>query len=112
MIYLVLSAIFLAIASIAAMIAVFVTPKHKRGARIRRWIIPLAITGVALAVLTAVFDNIMIALGFMTYSDTHTTGLAMGLAPLEDFSYPLAALLLLPALWVLFTPRRSEKTGD
>jgi hypothetical protein len=25
----------------------------------------------------------------------------VGLAPLEDFSYPVAAVLLLPGLWIL-----------
>jgi len=111
-IYVVLSTVFLGIACIAAVIAIVSTPAHERGTRIRRWIVPLAVTGAALMVLTAVFDNIMIALGFMVYSDAHTTGLAIGLAPLEDFSYPLAGLVLLPALWVIFTPHRSDASRD
>jgi hypothetical protein len=43
----------------------------------------------------------MIGLGIMEYSDEATSGLRLGLAPLEDFAYPLAAVILLPSLWLL-----------
>ena len=52
-----------------------------------------------LAALTVVFDNLMIAAGFFDYGDGHITGLRIGLVPVEDLAYPLAGLLLLPALW-------------
>jgi hypothetical protein len=42
----------------------------------------------------------------MTYSAAHTSGATLGLVPIEDFAYPLAALLLLPALWLLTRRRR------
>jgi small toxic polypeptide LdrA/B/C/D len=48
-----------------------------------------------------VFDNVMIASGLIAYSDAHVSGLRIGLAPVEDFAYPLAAVVLLPALWSL-----------
>jgi hypothetical protein len=38
----------------------------------------------------------------MVYEPGHLTGILLGSAPLEDFAYPLAGLLLLPALWLLF----------
>ena len=112
MTYLILSVVFLAIACVAAVFALLITPRGNRVARLRQWWRPLAITALALAVLTAVFDNVMIALGFMVYSGAHTSGLVVGLAPLEDFSYPLAGLILLPALWVLFSRRRSDNVHD
>jgi hypothetical protein len=34
-----------------------------------------------------------------TYTDAHLLGPRIGLAPIEDFAYPLAAVILLPALW-------------
>ena len=40
--------------------------------------------------LTAVFDNVMIAVGLVTYPAEHLSGLRIGLAPLEDFAYALA----------------------
>jgi lycopene cyclase domain-containing protein len=52
-----------------------------------------------LCVLTAVFDNCMIAFGVMKYDPTHICGLKIGLAPIEDFAYTLAAVLWVALLW-------------
>lgn len=65
------------------------------------------IAAVVLLVLTAVFDNLMIAAGLFTYPDEHLSGLKIGLAPIEDFSYPLCAAFLVPAVFTLL-PRRRE----
>lgn len=65
-----------------------------------------------LFVLTAVFDNLMIAAGIMAYStDQNVSGVQVGLAPLEDFAYPLAGVLLLPALWLLLGGRVGGSPG-
>lgn len=66
--------------------------------------VALAAAGGAAAVvlvLTAVFDNLMIAFGLFTYAPEMISGMTVGLAPLEDFAYPVAAVLLLPGLWIL-----------
>jgi lycopene cyclase domain-containing protein len=65
----------------------------------RRALAVLGISFAVLAVLTAVFDNLMIAAGFFDYGAGHITELRIGLVPVEDFAYPLAGVLLLPALW-------------
>ncbi|WP_430296696.1 lycopene cyclase domain-containing protein [Sinomonas sp. B1-1] len=108
--YLLLDLVFLATAAgLAALLSA-----RRRGARpgARRrtlaWV-PLLIAGVALLALTAVFDNVMIAVGLFSYASAALSGLAVGLAPLEDFAYPLAAAVLLPALWVRLS--RAERTG-
>jgi lycopene cyclase domain-containing protein len=62
-----------------------------------------ALGAVALFVLTAVFDNVMIALDLFTYPPEHLSGLRIGLAPLEDFSYPVCAAFLLPAVYTLLS---------
>ncbi|TCJ00135.1 lycopene cyclase domain-containing protein [Aeromicrobium sp. IC_218] len=67
----------------------------------RRWWLATVLTLVALLVLTAVFDNVMIAADLFRYDDAITSGLRVGLAPLEDFAWPLAAGLGLPALALL-----------
>lgn len=59
----------------------------------------LTIAAVIVLALTAVFDNLMIAAGLFAYSDAHISGIRIGAAPIEDFAYPLAAVILLPALW-------------
>ena len=65
----------------------------------RRALAVLGISFGVLALLTVVFDNLMIAAGFFDYGAGHITELRIGLVPVEDFAYPLAALLLLPSLW-------------
>ncbi|GAB3579510.1 hypothetical protein GCM10027406_17550 [Leifsonia lichenia] len=106
MTYLLLSLGFLAVA--VAVLAVALATARDRAAVVRRWWLPVLIAGLLLAVLTAVFDNAMIASGLMTYGEAHISGARIGLVPVEDFAYPLAGLLLLPALWLLLRRRRPE----
>ncbi len=61
-----------------------------------------------LILLTAVFDNVMIALGLFTYPDDLISGVRIGLAPVEDFAYPLCAAFLVPAVFTLLAPARRE----
>jgi lycopene cyclase domain-containing protein len=60
-----------------------------------------ALAAVVLVALTAVFDNLMIAAGLFTYPAEHLSGMRVGLAPIEDFAYPVAAAFLVPAVWTL-----------
>ncbi|WP_284975880.1 prenyltransferase [Arthrobacter sp. efr-133-TYG-104] len=60
----------------------------------------------ALAVLTAVFDSAMIGMGLFHYDASHILGAKVGLAPIEDFSYPLAGVVALPGLWMWLTRKR------
>ena len=96
MTYIALNAAFIAISVVVLAIAVLTRRLTRESA--------LAIIGTTAIVfiMTAVFDNLMIAVGLFEYSSAHTSGLRIGLAPLEDFGYPLAGALLLPALWALF----------
>lgn len=64
-----------------------------------------AISAAVLFVLTAVFDNIMIAAGLFTYPEEHLSGLRIGLAPIEDFSYAVCAAFLVPAVHTLLRRR-------
>ncbi|WP_022878904.1 lycopene cyclase domain-containing protein [Microbacterium sp. B19] len=65
-----------------------------------------ALAALVLVVLTAVFDNIMIAVGLFSYPPQHLSGIRIGLAPLEDFAYPVCAAFLVPALFTLVSARR------
>lgn len=99
MTYLSLSIVFLLIA--ATVLAIALATARDRTALLGRWWRPVVAAGVALMVLTAIFDNVMIATGLMVYEPEHLAGILLGSAPLEDFAYPLAGLLLLPSLWLL-----------
>jgi lycopene cyclase domain-containing protein len=77
-----------------------VTARHPRfGAR-------MAASGLAalvLCALTAVFDNLMIAAGLFTYPEDLISGIRIGLAPVEDFAYPVCAAFLVPAAFTLLS---------
>jgi lycopene cyclase domain-containing protein len=99
--YVALNALFLAIALTVGIAAA-------SGLSATRRKLALAAAGAAAAVvlvLTAVFDNLMIAAGLFTYAPGLISGVMVGLAPLEDFAYPVAAVLLLPSLWILLGRR-------
>ncbi len=66
-----------------------------------------AISAAVLVILTAVFDSAMIAVGLIVYPPEHLSGLRIGLAPIEDFSYPLCAAFLVPAIYALLPSRRT-----
>lgn len=64
----------------------------------RRW---YATGGVAavLLVLTVIFDNLMVAAGFVGYDAANNLGVTVGLIPLEDLYYPLVVALIVGAVW-------------
>ncbi|WP_083504732.1 lycopene cyclase domain-containing protein [Nesterenkonia jeotgali] len=72
----------------------------------------VGLTTLVLLSLTAVFDNVIIGLDIVRYGHEQLMGLYLGLAPLEDFSYSLAAVLGLPALWHLMRRRKLDRAAD
>lgn len=74
----------------------------------------VAAAAAVLLILTAVFNNLIIGVGLVDYSEEQISGLRLGLAPVEDFSYSIAAVMLLPALWVLLgrVQTRRSRHGD
>ena len=103
MTYLLILAPFLA----ATALAVALTARRPRfGERMAA----SAVGAGILILLTAVFDNLMIAVGLFTYPDELISGLRIGLAPVEDFAYPLCAAFVVPAVFTLLTPTRAVST--
>ena len=103
MTYLMLSAIFVGVAAVVAALTWRLAPRGHVAA--------MLITAAVLVVLTAVFDTVMIATGLFAYSDAHLSGPRIGLAPVEDFAYPIAGVLLLAGLWNLVARRPEATTG-
>ncbi|WP_104109510.1 lycopene cyclase domain-containing protein [Arthrobacter sp. N199823] len=97
-----LNAIFLAVAALV-FIAGLWRSKH-RGAMV----VATAVSVVVLLVLTLIFDNVMIASGLFDYAGHTLNGLHVGLAPIEDFAYPLGGALLLSGLWILLIGRGKQ----
>lgn len=72
----------------------------------------IAMTIATLVVLTAVFDSLMIAADLFYYAPEMLVGAYIGLAPIEDFSYPLAGAVLLPCLWALLRSCSRPETSS
>jgi lycopene cyclase domain-containing protein len=95
--YWAVNAIFLAVVAGVAVAAILTR-------RAPRWA-SVALTGGILLVMTAVFDNVMIGVGLVGYNESLISGAFIGIAPLEDFAYAVAAVVLLPSLWTLLGSR-------
>ncbi|WP_422757872.1 prenyltransferase [Paenarthrobacter sp. C1] len=104
MTYLWLALAFIAAAAVAGVI--FARRGTRQGETSRHWK-AVGLAFAALAVLTAVFDSVMIGMELFHYDASHILGLKAGLAPIEDFAYPLAGVVVLPGLWMWLTRRRS-----
>lgn len=103
MTYTLLNVVFLLVVAIVAIAAIVVR-------RAPRWR-AAGLAAVLLLALTAIFDNVIIGTGLVAYDDSLIIGVRIGLAPIEDFAYTVAALVLLPAVWELLrrTPAREDE---
>ena len=99
MTYWALNAVFLAAVAAVAIAAVLTK-------RAPRWASVGLVLGVVL-LMTAVFDNVMIGVGLVGYAPEKISGAFIGIAPLEDFAYAIAAVVLLPSLWCLIGGKRA-----
>jgi lycopene cyclase domain-containing protein len=97
MTYWLLNVVFLAVVVVVALAAVLAR-------RAPRWR-AIGLTLVGVLVMTAVFDNVMIGVGLVGYDATKISGALVGVAPLEDFAYAVAAVIGLPSLWSLMERR-------
>jgi len=100
MTYWALNAIFLGVVAAVAVVALLTK-------RAPRWAAVGITLGVVL-VMTAVFDNVMIGVGLVGYNESLISGAFVGIAPLEDFAYALAAVILLPSLWALLSRKKTD----
>ena len=92
-------------------ITVIVTLATLRRPAFARRMAASSVAAVVLLVLTAIFDNLMIQAGLVVYPEEHLSGLRIGVAPLEDFSYPLCAAFLVPSVFTLLTRSTPQETN-
>jgi lycopene cyclase domain-containing protein len=97
----------IAFLGIVALVAIAATVAR----RAPRWR-AVGLAAVLLLALTAIFDNLIIGTGLVAYDETLISGVFIGLAPIEDFSYTVAALVLLPAVWELLRRSPSRHDGE
>jgi len=67
------------------------------GVRVRWAAVGLGL--VAMLILTAIFDNMIIGFGLVDYDPALISGVRVGVAPLEDFAYTVLAMVVVPVVW-------------
>jgi lycopene cyclase domain-containing protein len=78
------------------------------------WLYPRRLRRVALIALgpmllaTAVFNNLIVGFGIVAYDPDKICGVFIGVAPIEDFCYSVAAVWLVPAIWRAALNRRYQ----
>ena len=85
--------------ALAGMIALVIGKKRLRFSA-------LFLAGVVLILLTTVFDNLIIYSGIVAYDENLISGVKIWLAPIEDFSYTVFALGLVPAIFEALGPKK------
>jgi lycopene cyclase domain-containing protein len=73
------------------------------GFALRKWIRtqPMLATMAGMVLLTAIFDNLIIWAGIVAYDPEKISGIKIGIAPIEDFSYTVVAVILVPTIFNL-----------
>jgi lycopene cyclase domain-containing protein len=94
-----------------AIVTVVVTLATVRRPAFGRRMAASTLAAAVLVVLTAIFDNAMIAAGLVVYPPEHLSGISIGLAPIEDFSYSVCAAFLVPAVFSLLGRRRTPEVA-
>lgn len=91
------------------LVAAAVTLATVRLPRFRERMVASLAGAVVLVILTAIFDNVIIGTGLVAYDEEHRSGILIGLAPIEDFAYAVAAAFLVPAVHTLVTSGRHRR---
>ena len=90
--------LWLSLAVLAPVLALSLVVLARAG---RRALAAAAASLGVLVVLTVVFDSVIVGTGIVAYDPARILGARVGTAPVEDFAYPIAAAVALPALWLL-----------
>lgn len=69
---------------------------------------PLAATALVLLLLTLIFDNVIVGVGLVDYDPDKILGIRLPWMPIEDFSYTVGAVLLIPTVWWWLRPRDKD----
>ncbi|MEO5950014.1 MAG: lycopene cyclase domain-containing protein [Candidatus Saccharimonadales bacterium] len=86
--YLVLNIVFILVICILARV------------KIRRPFKAIIFTMIALLILTALFDNLIVGFSIVNYDNNKILGIRIGEAPIEDFAYAFLAVILVPFIWL------------
>lgn len=65
-------------------------------------------TFVAMLIGTAIFDNAIIGAGLVAYDESKILGIKIFLAPIEDFAYSIAVVLLASSVAALMRRKNAD----
>lgn len=99
MTYAVLNSLFLLI--IAILLALY-TRKRPRAI--------LWYTLLVVLVITAIFDSLFILFGLFEYNPSIILGIYIWKAPIEDFAYTVASVLMIGLIWEHFESKEGRET--
>lgn len=115
--YALLAVPFLGVAVLVAVVAGAVAAR-RHGVGRRRigfvgvvGVVSAVVAGAVLLVMTGVFNNVIVGLGIVAYDPALVSGARIGLFPVEDLAYSVAAALLLPSCWVLLDRPDAPRAG-
>ncbi|ROP65191.1 MULTISPECIES: lycopene cyclase domain-containing protein [unclassified Curtobacterium] len=116
--YALLALPFFAIVAVVGVVAAVVGARRARrtGRSVHRTrrigLVTGLVTGIALLAMTIVFDNVIVSLRIVAYDPSLISGAKIGAIPVEDLAYSIAAVVLLPALWVLLSRDHARSGPD
>jgi lycopene cyclase domain-containing protein len=94
--YLTLNLMFLGL----SLLALLLVPRN-------RW--PAYLVGMLpMILITALFDNLIVAAGIVGYDSSKISGILVGMVPIEDFAYTIAAVLIVPSVWSAMLKRKKK----
>ena len=87
--------LILNVITLTVVVAVFIFLRQRIVWPMKTW----CMTFAALLFLTLIFDNLLIMFDMYRYTPDKILGFSIWLAPIEDFMYPLLAVIAIPAIW-------------
>lgn len=110
--YLVLGLVFVVVALVLTLRRFMPFTASSRG-ELRRTLaragVGVLVSLVGVFVLTTVFDNVIILTGVVDYDHSLTSGIRIGVAPIEDYAYSVFAAVALPAVWLIVPAKRKTE---
>lgn len=100
MTYIILNIIFLIVLSVA----LYAIAWKSIGSAFKK---NLVYSLLAVLLLTAFFDSLIIKTGIVAYNTEKILGLYIWKAPVEDFAYAIASTLITSLLWEYYDKKRS-----
>lgn len=85
--------VILNVAVLVALMFALVVAQVRLPWRVAGWVLAI------LLLLTLIFDNAIIGAGIVAYNPDFISGVMLWLAPIEDFAYSIAAVMIVALLW-------------